>query len=69
MCYTIPNMTKTVEKMLTVKDVAALLQVTPQTVWKMVDARRLKPVRFNSRVVRFDPEDVQALIDQSKVHQ
>ena len=52
------------EKLLTVKDLAALLGVTPTCVYRWLGENKLKAVRFSKRCVRFKESDVQELLQQ-----
>ena len=58
---------KTVEHLLTYREMAKLLGVTERTVFTLVKTGELRAVRFR-RSVRFDPADVRELIDRSKQH-
>lgn len=52
------------EKLLTVKELAALLGVTPTCVYRWLGDSRLPAVRFSKRCVRFREKDVQELLEQ-----
>jgi len=49
-------------RLLTVKEVAEILQLSPRTVWRMIHAERLPVVRIR-RAVRVHPAVVGALIE------
>jgi excisionase family DNA binding protein len=49
-------------RLLTVNDVADILQLSPRTVWRMVHDERLPVVRIG-RAVRIRPEGLTALIE------
>jgi excisionase family DNA binding protein len=51
--------------LLTYREAAKVLGVTPRTVWTLVQARTLPAVRFG-RSVRFDPADLRRFIDRAK---
>lgn len=55
------------EKLLTVRDLAGLLDVTPTCVYRWLSEGRLPAVRFSKRCVRFRYSDVQALLEQLKI--
>lgn len=46
------------------EEVARLLGVTPNTVYKMAERKILKSVKLGIRSVRFRPEDVEALLHE-----
>jgi excisionase family DNA binding protein len=48
--------------MLTTEQVADLLQVTPDTVRRLVASNRIRCRKVNRRVFRFDPDWVEAFI-------
>jgi excisionase family DNA binding protein len=52
------------EPLLTVAQVAKRLQLSPRTVWRMVNDKRLPVLRFG-RSVRVHPDALTALIKQS----
>jgi excisionase family DNA binding protein len=52
------------EKLLTVKELAALLGVTPTCVYRWLGEKKLTAVRFSKRCVRFRDSDVQELLLQ-----
>jgi excisionase family DNA binding protein len=55
------------EKLLTVKEVAELLQIAPGSVYHWLSARRLTCVRLSARCVRFREKDLEALVEQLSV--
>jgi excisionase family DNA binding protein len=59
------------EKLLTIDEAAALLQVKPRTIYEMTSARGrarkehpLPVVRLNSKCLRFRKEDIAAWVEQ-----
>jgi excisionase family DNA binding protein len=48
--------------LLTSKEVAAVLRVTPRTIRRWTHDGILEPVRVGGRIVRYTPESVEALI-------
>jgi len=50
------------EQLLTVPEVAELLQFPKQTVYQMVSQRRLPVIRFSGRCLRFRRSDIDAFI-------
>jgi excisionase family DNA binding protein len=52
------------DRLLTKREVAAFLRVSPKTVERMVQSGELRAIhpRVHSRMVRFDPEEVAALV-------
>jgi excisionase family DNA binding protein len=59
--------THTAEPLLTTADVAARLGLTDAAVRNYVAGGRLPAVKLSRRVLRFRPEDVEALIDEHVV--
>ena len=53
------------EKLLTVKDVAALLQLSPVLVYRLINYHGLPSIKINGSR-RFQPSDLQTWIDQQK---
>jgi len=51
--------------LLTYREAAKVLGVTPRTVWTLVQAGTLPAVRFG-RSVRIDPTDLRRFIDRAK---
>lgn len=51
--------------LLTYREAATVLGVTPRTVWTLVQAGTLPAVRFG-RSVRIDPTDLRRFIDRAK---
>jgi excisionase family DNA binding protein len=51
--------------LLTYREAATVLGVTPRTVWTLVQAGTLPAVRFG-RSVRIDPADLRRFIDRAK---
>jgi excisionase family DNA binding protein len=58
-------MTEGIEKLLTVEDVMGVLRISRPTLYRLLKARRLEPVRIGKRTL-FDPGDIRAFIDGSK---
>jgi len=54
-----------VEKLMTYREAARVLNVTHRTLWSLVDRGELPAVRFG-RSVRIDPADLRAFIDAAK---
>lgn len=54
------------ETLLTKKDVMRIFGVTERTVNRLMETGRLPYIKLG-RAVRFDPKDVQALIERQKV--
>ena len=54
------------EKFLTVKELALLLDVTPTCVYRWLGENRLPAVRFSRRCVRFRQCDIQELVESLK---
>jgi excisionase family DNA binding protein len=52
------------EKLLTVKDLAQLLDVAPGSIYHWISQHRLPVVRFSNRCVRFRESDVKKLLDE-----
>lgn len=52
------------DRLLTVRELAARLQVTPTCVYRWLGENRLPAVRFSKRCVRFRESDIQQLLDQ-----
>jgi excisionase family DNA binding protein len=55
------------EKFLTVDDVAEMLSLTRQRVYRMVRAGELPIVRVGTRAIRFDPEELARWVDDRRV--
>ncbi|GAB6167486.1 hypothetical protein JCM19992_34860 [Thermostilla marina] len=54
--------------LLTVKDVATALAVSPRTVWRWVSAGRLpQPIRLAPRTVRWRRQDIEAALHGKEV--
>ena len=49
-------------EMCTVKEAASILGVSPSTVWRWVDSRRLDAIRVGPRAIRIRRRDVEAAI-------
>ena len=49
-------------KLLTVAEVAAVLAVSPRSVWAMLDAGTLRRIKLGARITRIARADVEALI-------
>ena len=54
-----------IHPLLTYREAAKVLGVTPRTVWTLVQAGTLPAVRFG-RSVRIDPTDLRRFIDRAK---
>ena len=52
------------DRLLTVRDLAERLRVTPTCVYRWLAENRLPAVRFSRRCVRFRQEDVEILIQK-----
>lgn len=52
------------DRLLTVRELAERLRVTPTCVYRWLGEGRLPAVRFSKRCVRFRESDVQQLLDQ-----
>jgi predicted site-specific integrase-resolvase len=52
--------------LITKSNAAARFAICPHTLMRWVRAGRLAVIRLNSRVVRFDPQEIQRLIDISQ---
>jgi excisionase family DNA binding protein len=52
---------------LTTAQVAALLQVSPQTVYRLAKSGRLERIQLGYRQARYTPQSVEALLDPSFV--
>ncbi len=59
------RMTEGIEKLLTVEDVMGVLRISRPTLYRLLKAGRLEPVRIGKRTL-FDPGDIRAFIDGSK---
>ena len=57
---------KTIEKLLSIKEVSEILGVSERTIYTLKESRKLKCVPISARCVRFDPKDVQAYIESCK---
>jgi len=60
------NDSKIVQELLSYKEVGILLGVTSTTLHRMRNDGRITPIRFSSRLVRFDKAEILALIEQAK---
>ena len=58
-------MTDTINKLLTVEDVMATLRISRPTLYRLLKAGHLIPVRIGKRTL-FDPTDIRAFVDASK---
>jgi excisionase family DNA binding protein len=54
------------ERLLTVAEAAQRLDVSPSTVWRWIDARRLPAVRVGMRKVRVRSGDVEAMVTPAR---
>jgi excisionase family DNA binding protein len=54
------------DRLLTVRELAELLRVTPTCVYRWLGEGRLPAVRFSKRCLRFREGDIQQLLDQLK---
>jgi len=61
------HMTKTPEKLLTVDEVAEILQVSPTTVYRRIQAGELPAIKLGHRQVRIKPEDLEAYIEAHRI--
>lgn len=52
-----------VEKLLTIDEVAQMLQVSRSAIYKNMSAGTIPYLRINKRIVRFRPSDIQAWLD------
>ena len=57
--------TQGIEKLLTVQDLMDTLRISRPTLYRMLKAGRLKPVRIGKRTL-FDPADIRGLIEEAK---
>lgn len=57
--------TKGIEKLLTVQDLMDTLRISRPTLYRMLKAGQLKPVRIGKRTL-FDPADIRGLIQKAK---
>ena len=55
------------ENLLSRKQVAQLLGVHTETVKRAERMGRLKSIRFNARLVRYEPADVRAFVNAGKI--
>ncbi len=55
------------ERLLTVKDVAALLQVEEHTVYRLCNQKALKHIKISYKVIRFCRADVDAWLASCRV--
>jgi len=51
--------------LLTVNEAAKALTVSPRTMWKLTADKKIRCIRIN-RLVRYDPQDLTAYIEQQK---
>jgi excisionase family DNA binding protein len=51
------------ERLLTTRDVADLLGVSPETVLRWIDTRGLSARRLTSRAIRYDPAELAAWLE------
>jgi excisionase family DNA binding protein len=58
-------MTETIDRLLTVEDVMATLRISRPTLYRLLKAGHLIPVRIGKRTL-FDPTDIRAFVDASK---
>jgi excisionase family DNA binding protein len=54
------------ERLLTVAEAARRLDVSPSTVWRWIDARRLPAVRVGMRKIRIRSADVEAMVTPAR---
>jgi excisionase family DNA binding protein len=57
--------TEGIEKLLTVQDLMDTLRISRPTLYRMLKAGQLKPVRIGKRTL-FDPADIRGLIQEAK---
>jgi excisionase family DNA binding protein len=55
------------EKLLTVPEVAEILQVSPSTVYRRIKSGELPCIKLGHRQVRIKPEDLEAYIEAHRV--
>ena len=60
-------MTKTPEKLLTVDEVAEILQVSPTTIYRRIQAGEISAIKLGHRQVRIKPEDLEAYIEAHRI--
>jgi excisionase family DNA binding protein len=56
----------TINNLLTVKGVAKRLNVSERTVWRLVKAKKLKPIKISSRIYRFSEKDLLTFLKKHK---
>jgi predicted site-specific integrase-resolvase len=64
---TINNINSTAPKLLSRKDVAGMLDLSVRTVTRYQQQGMIRPILFNSRLVRYRYEDVMEFINQAAV--
>jgi len=57
--------TQRIEKLMTVQDLMDTLRISRPTLYRMLKAGRLRPVRIGKRTL-FDPADIRVLIEEAK---
>jgi|SRR5205809_496473 len=62
---TVKQPTRTIEPLLTIGDVSQALNVSRATIYRLMEAGELEPVRIRSRT-RFAPSDVQEFIERQR---
>jgi excisionase family DNA binding protein len=55
----------TEKRLLTVKEAAQYLTISERLLWTLTDAQKITATRMG-RAVRYDPEDLERFIEQSK---
>lgn len=53
--------------MMTVEQVAKILNVTPKTVYRLVNSREIPYVKLGYRILRFKQEDINKYINQHTI--
>ncbi len=57
--------TGSIDRLLTVQDIMALLRISRPTLYRLLKSGRLVPVRIGKRTL-FDPEDIRSFVEASK---
>jgi excisionase family DNA binding protein len=53
------------QTLLTAKQTAELLAISPRTLWELTNCRKIPHLRFG-KAVRYDPRDLHAWLDKKK---
>lgn len=56
----------TTATLLTMPQAAKFLNVSPRTIWELKKAGKLKYIPVGKRLIRFDPQDLLAFIEENK---